>query len=652
MALSTKPTDLAREVRSACERLKQSESVWQEMVRSYHGRAWENATGMKNEPQYQTHSFEFCALMLPKLIHANPRVAMSTTRGGRQAVITGAIERGLNHWASASKLHEPLEAIALDALFWCGGGYIEEVPNERMRLTKEQREKMSGSLRRPKSIAGDAPEDAEQPYWPRIRRLEPFRWFWDVAAPNEEAIRFYGHKVTADKDDLLRDAQAKKNEKWNVKAVQSMVPTRDYSELGYAHDGTPDRNQVTYYVMWVPDGKIEGVEPKEDEHGVIYTLACDASSDAEKMVGDFIREPYYFYGPPQGPYVKAGFYGVPNSTVPLSPLMATRDIAAMLTRVRKANVRGIEKYRRGAVFDLKDKKDIERVENSQDLDLIGVVGFDGNLAAFERGGLADKGLESEMYLRELLQTASGMDDVQRGNVTGAGTATEVAIASEGSQERVSFQIGKWKHFVADIFARIAWYAAHDDRIVFTYKVDEDQREQVAEEMLNTLDPETNAPMITPQEAEAIMRYGSMTFSGGDFDKKRKGSDELLFGDLDFDVEPYSMQRRDQRTRKMDTLEALNVLSNFGAAAMQGVPIDFGKVAELLADVYALPELEDVVNRDLAQAQGVLSMKERVAAMEADTAKASGEGGGQAKPQRSERAGAPAKPEAKTQKAVM
>jgi hypothetical protein len=157
-------------------------------------------------------------------------------------------------------------------------------------------------------------------------------------------------------------------------------------------------------------------------------------------------------------------------------------------------------------------------------------------------------------------------------------------------------------------------------------------------------------MLDPQGAEQLMRYGSMGFAGGDFDKEQEGSDDLLFGDIDFDVEPYSMQRRDQRTRKMDTLEALNVLSSFGAAAMQGVPIDFGKIAELLADVYALPELEDVVNRQLAQDQGILSMQERMAAMEKDTA--AGESGGQAKPVRSNRATEPKNPVKATQKGLM
>jgi hypothetical protein len=640
MTLKTDANSLAREVRASHDHLLRSKEAWTEVLQSYHGRAWDASNADGRSPQYQTHTYEYISLMLPKLVHANPRFSLSTTRGGRQAVITRALERGLNHWSSSSKLHEPLEQVALDALMLVGGGFIEEVANERMRLTDEQRSVMKGSLRRPMSVSGDDPEDAEQPLWPRMKRLEPFRWGWDTAATSDARIRFWWHKCTEDKNDLLRKA-GREGKLWRKDAVSDLVTTRDKQELGYAHEGTPDRDQVTYYVMWVPDARIEGVEPKEDEHGVIYTLSCEVVNGGG-VSGSFLRDPYYFYGPPQGPYVKAGFYCVPNSTLPLSPLIATYDQANVLTRVRKANVIGVEKYRRKVLFDLKDKKDIERIEGEQDLDLVGVTGFDGNAASFEVGGMSDKGLEHEMYLRDILQTSSGMDDVQRGNVTGSGTATEVAIASEGSQERVSFLTGKWRQFVADVAMRVAWYAAHDDKIIFTYKVEEDQREQVASEAVE-------AGEMTPEDGEALMRYGSATYAGGDFAKESEGADELLFGDLDFDVEPYSMQRRDQRTRKMDTLEALNVLSSFGAAAMQGVPIDFGKVAEILADVYALPELEDVVNRPLAQAQGALSMDERIAAMEKDTAAGPGGGGGQAKPARSERSAAPKKPEAQTVK---
>jgi hypothetical protein len=640
MTLKTDANSLAREVRASHEQLLRSKDTWSEILASYHGRSWDGSNVSGQEPQYQTHTYEYLSLMLPKLVHANPRFSLSTTRGGRQAVITRALERGLNHWATASRLHEPLEQIAIDALMMCGGGFVEEIPNQRMRLTDEQRSQMQGSLRRPRSVSGDEPEDAEQPMWPRLRRLEPFRWGWDVAATSDARIRFYWHKCTEDKNDLLKKG-AREDGLWRTDAIKAMPTQRDQEELGYAHNAAPDRDQVTYYVVWVPDARIEGQEPEADEHGVIYTMSCEVVSGGG-VDGSFIRDPYYFYGPAQGPYVKAGFYAVPSSTFPLSPILATRDMAEMLTRVRKANVRGIEKYRRKTLFDLKDKKDLDRIEAEEDQDLVGVTGFDGNAASFELGGMSDKGLEGELYLRELLQTASGMDDVQRGNVTGTGTATEVAIASEGSQERVSFVVGKWRQFVADVAMRVAWYAAHDDHIIFTYKVDEDQREAVAEEALGT-------GQMDPGDAEAFMRYGSMTYAGGDFAKDAEGSDELLFGDLDFDVEPYSMQRRDQRTRKMDTLEALNVLSSFGAAAMQGVPIDFGKIAEILADVYALPELEDVVNKPLAEAQGVLSMQEREAAMAADTAKGQGESGGQAKPERSARPAAPKKPEGQTMK---
>lgn len=643
MALSNNASDLAREVRMSAQQQEKNYESWCEMVRSYHGRSWDADQANNIHPRYETHTYEYISLMLPKLIHQNPRFSLSTTRGGRQAVITKALERGLNHWASASKLHEPLEAIAVDALMMYGGGFIEEVPSERMRLTDDQRSQMRGSLRRPKSLAGISPEDADQPHWPRLRRLEPFRWGWDMAATTEDGVRFFWHKVTEDKNDLLEKAESNEDEGWIVDAVRDMVPTTDPRELGYASGNAPDRKQVTYYVIWVPDAELDE-DPRSDEHGVIYTLSCGVETDLEKSSGAFIRDPYYFYGPAQGPYVKAGFYSVPNSTVPLSPLTATSDSQKILADVHRAIVRRVKKYRKGAIFDLHDKKDIERIENSQDMDLIGVAEFNGNLAAYEIGGITQSDLEHYRFLLDRLQSASGMDDVQRGNVTGSGTATEVAIASEGSQERVSFLTGKWRQFVADVAMRVAWYAAHDDRIVFTYKVEEDQREQIAQEAID-------AGMMGGPDAEAFMRYGSMTFAGGDFAEDAEGADELLFGDLEFDVEPFSMQRRDQRTRKMDTLEALNVLSQFGAAAMQGVPIDFGKIASILADVYALPELEDAVNRQLAQQQGILSMEERIVSMQKDTASGPGAGGGQAKPARSERAAPPRNPVGQTQKGI-
>ena len=643
MTLSTNPTDLASEVSASRARLLCLRELFDEIVQSYHGSAWDGHSRGR-EPQFQSHSYEYISWMLAKIVSQSPACELSTTRGGRQQVITSALERGLNHWSNVSRLHEPLEQIGVDSLAMFGGGYIEEVPNARMRLTDEQRAAMKGSLRRPKSISNVAPEDSEEPHLPRVRRLAPFRYGWDTTATCEEDIRFRWHMVTEDKNDLEKRAEAAPDD-WILEAITEMAVSTDSKALGYAHDGAPNRKQVTYDVMWVPDARIEGEDPQSDEHGVIYTLASTTDGGGN-VSGKFIRKPYYFYGPPQGAYVTMGFYLVPGSTIPLSPLMATWSDAEILGRVHKAMVRRIEKYRKGALYDLHDKRDIDRIEASLDLDLIGVTEFSGNLANYEVGGITAQDIEHYRFLLERLQSSSGMDDAQRGNVTGAGTATEVAIAAESSQERTSFLLGKWRQFVADIFMRVAWYAAHDDRILLSYKVEEDQREQVAQEALG-------AGMMNPQDAESFMRYGAATYAGGDFAEGAEGSDELLFGDLDFRIEPYSMQRRDQRTRKMDLMEALNQLSQFGAAAAQGVPVDFGKIAELIAAAYAIPEIADVVNRELAANQGILSMDERLAAMQKDTA-ASGEkteAGGGAKGTRTERAGPPKSPTTRMQAGI-
>lgn len=597
--------ELSREVVASYQQLQNHLEPMEDLIRAYHGRVWNG--NLDATSRYDQHTYEYVSSMVPRLVHQAPAVTIDTSRGGRQQVLAQALERGLNHWAAASRLHEPLEEIAQDAMFAWGGAFVEEVPNDRMTLNDAQRAAMKGSHRRTKSVAGEYPEDVEKPYWPRVRRLEPGRWGWDAAASSESQIRFWWHKVTEDKNELMRRARASEDD-WYVDRVASMKTTTDRDELGYSYGqySTPDRKQVTYYVVWVPDGEIDGEKPKDDEHGVIYTLSSEAA--AEGVTGEFIRRPYYFYGPPQGPYCKMGFYRVPRSTVPLSPTVAVYDQADIVARVNQAIVTRIERYKRGVMFDLKDKKDLERIRDAKDDDLVGVSGLtrDG-VVPMELGGATQQDLGHHSWLKEQLQTASGMDDAQRGNVTGQGTATEVAVASESAQHRTGYLVQKWREFVADCIQRVAWYAAHDDRVIFTYKVEEDQRMAVAEEAVQN-------GMMPPEDAEAFMRYGTAMFQGGDF---QESGDDLAFEDLDLRIEPYSMQRRDQRTRKIDLVESMNLLTQFAGASAQGVPIDLGKVADLLADVYQMPELEDVVNRQMAQQLGVLSMEERVVAMQAD-----------------------------------
>lgn len=613
MALNTDPNHLAREIHASAQALEKHYKPLEPMLQMYHGSYWDDSppvtgTGKNDAPKYSSHIYEYVSLMLPRMVHQAPQFTLETTRGARQQEVVEALQRGMNHWAQASRLHEPLEEIAQDALFGWGGAFIEEVPHDRLKLTDDQRAKLKGSTRRPQSVALLNPEDAERPHWPRVRRLEPGRWGWDTAATSESGIRFWWHKVTVDLEELKE--KAKEGGLWIPEAVQDLVETTDKEELGYSKQssgGTPERKQVTYFVVWVPDARL-GEEPGEDEHGVIFTLTANQTGDNKG--GRYLREPYYFYGPVEGPYLKVGFYRVPGSTVPLSPLVATQEQANIVGRINQAMVKRAEAYKKGAAYDLKDKKAATSIADSDDNDLTGIPGITRDaLVPYELGGITPQDLTHHAFLLDRLQSASGMDDVQRGNVSGSGTATEVAIASESSQVRVGYMIQKWRQFVADCAMRVCWYAAHDDRIIFSYRVEEGAREQMAQQLL-----EAGADRAA---VEVFMRYGSMTFEGGDFRAEDYG-DELEFGDLDVRVEPFSMQRRDQRTVKMDTLEAVNVLSNYLGLAVQGAPLHIGKLAEMLAEVYALPELTEVVDADRAAELGVLAMEERVAAMQSDT----------------------------------
>lgn len=643
--LNLDPDHLAREIRASERRIQERIEPWKKIRKAYTGRAWSNA--LHETARAEQFAFSFITTTIAKLAHQAPRVRVESPRGLREVLFAENMERGCNHWAKSTRLDEPLEELAIDVMFGPALAYLEEVPNEDMHLSAEDRESLGGSLGRRQSVEGaENVENETAPYFARLRRLSLMDAGWDQTAKTDSKIRYFYHKVTEDLDSLKKKAEEAPDE-WYGELVNRLQTVSDHRALGYSEDAgndTPDRDQVTYYVMHVVDAEIDGEERGDDESGVIFTLTSDVNDQGD-VVGEFLRPPYYGYGPTNGGYIKIDSYKVPESTWSLGPLTALFDKTETLNDVRAAVNKRIIAYRRKVIADLKDKKNIERLEAGRDDDIVLLEAFDGkDIAQLELAGASPQDLAHLQYLEDELADLAGLADFSRGNVSGAGTATENTLAAQAAESRSGFFQGKWLKGVAAIFQRFMWFLGHDDRIVFHYRVDKDQRESYAQSMMR-VEAEKAAAMADQGRAQAhmeaveaeaarIIEAGVVTFQGGD----AKADRSIGFDSLMLDIEPYSMQKRDQRTRKMDTVEALNLLSQFAGQAVQGVPIDLGKVADMLADVYEMPELEGAVNRQLAKNMGLLAIEERVTAIEAGQAAPEGGGApGQTQSTRSESA---------------
>jgi hypothetical protein len=188
-----------------------------------------------------------------------------------------------------------------------------------------------------------------------------------------------------------------------------------------------------------------------------------------------------------------------------------------LNNMRKSISASIEAYSKAiAVSSQIAGDDAEKIKEVEDLHIFVVENVDklrDHIMEFTKGGIDQIHLAQYQFLREGADRSSGMSEAQRGQVSGAGTATEADIASQASSKRYGYMAEKFIQGVAgEIFKKEAWYAVHDDR--FRLRMNEG-----IEGLF--FDPETGEPV-----EEAIMTGGG---------------DTSIWDDLDLSVEPITMR---------------------------------------------------------------------------------------------------------------
>lgn len=496
----------------------------------------------------ENHYFEWVSIVLPQIVFANPRVNVSSKRPGAQEVEAVAIEFGLNRWIKDSHLVRLNERLGVDFGF-------------RYAVVATTSEPIAGS-------------DTDDPdHRPQCSRIAQERFFMDSYATSDEDARFKGIKVVKDKDDLIREAEtdAKKPESkrwgWDLEAVKALPVDDQLNELGRPKSDAPARNEVVYYEVWIPeiDLKEEGDED-DDYNGTVVRLAKGSNGAAS-----YLCKPKPFYGPRTGPYTIIGAYTVPSEPGPLAPLVATEGQTKELNAHRIALSNAAARRKRIGLYAERDQKTAARILNCPDGGAVGIPGFDQNkFVEAEFGGVTDVGLAWFTACQAGLDRASGIHDVQRGNLAGGASATAVAVADKASSTRLDFLAQKFQDGIREMLTKVAWYLYKDDRI------------------LVSLDQETIQKIGLPAG-----------FDGWRGSSKTAGK----FEDLELEIEPYSMRRTD------DAVLQARAMQRFQTAA-QTIPLmiqaPWGNWEGLFADLakaFNWPTGADVADFELARQIG-------------------------------------------------
>lgn len=521
------------------------------MVEKYHGPGFRDDRNDPYTDDPENFGHEYVSLVLPRIIHDTPKFRVRCADAMLDITVGRRMQIAINRWARITKLRRTLERIATDMLFTYGVALTVSEPREESR-----------------------PIDGKEPYLPRVYRISPERFFMDPAATSIEDARFMGHCYAIDKSDLI--AKAEMDDTWDLDAIMEIAPNTDMDEVRDDRGrDVQDRSEMAVYEIWVPEANADATELIDDAlgtgmvNGTIYTFV-KGRSKSSKWEG-YIRKPIPYFGPRNGPYTVFGVYTVPDDPYPLSPLMAIQsqmeDLNAHLSSVRSSAAA----YKRLIMVDSRNHKLAQDIKDrphdyivlSESLDKDKVVNL-------EVGGITQQQVQYSQIAQDRLDRVSGIHDAMRGNIQGAATATEVAVAESSATMRMAHLKRQFQEAVDDIGRAVCWYLWHDDRVVI------------------------------PLGREAVQMFleTNPVFSGG---VRMPG-----WEDLEVAVDAYSMERVSEALVQKRAMELLQITTSV-AQGMVSMPfIKWREILSVVGDALNVPHLADLIDQNaIAQMQSAM-----------------------------------------------
>jgi len=556
--LSLDPKELMREVLASAKARDVRREGIKAMLDKFPG-SWWSGCPADGEFDPENAGFELVSYLMTQLVWTNPRVNVSTRRPIAQQEVAEAMQFGLNRWIVDSDFKTTLEDHVVDYLYgWC----------------------IAHCTLRPRE---EAYEMEDPPLWPQVTRISPGKFGWDHLCATPRQARILWHEWWADKDDMLERARKdaklpeSKREGWDLGALEDMTTSNAGVTLLGAmqqdpNDTAVDRKQLRFVSIYLPGHQLDNEPgPAQGFNGTTVVLGCNANGKNNPSSGTIVCPPQPMYGPRWGRYVIGGTYPVPDSPHPLSVILANAGHIEQASRAGQSVSRAIEAYAKIVVTS--DTEIGELIKDGKHTGIYttrSLQNLSDKLVSLEKGGPTQSMLIGESLIRTRRDRALGFDDVQRGVVTGDGTATEVAEASQAAGARTAQIKGRFQDFARRILKTVAYDLFSTDEIVFA------------------AGPEAAEALGAPEGTEPF-------FEGGRFE----AGSGATFDDLGLDIEPYSMERATDQIRALRAQFYTNVWPMLGQLLPQMVASGWKPKPALRAigEAYAIPNLEDQVDME-------------------------------------------------------
>lgn len=565
MSFNVDPLNAQREIRFSKNQRDQHLASVHEIIRDFHGPHFRGDRGSDLEPAPENHPFEWIALVTTRIIHDNPVVEIASRYSGANKESITRLKHGVNQWANQVELWKTLLLVWYDMAFSFGvmRTTLNTMPGYKGYPTK------TGKILRPKM--------------PQCRRIPPGRFFIDTRTDNVQEARYMGHTWRRDKEDLLKASPA---EGFDKKAIEYIADDAGMDEVqtrrGYTQEGGSDtyaspvsRHEIIGDEIWVPEHTLPEVQGDPNFNGTIFTLAYGLAEDPKNgsrmSAPAYIRKPRPYFGPATGPYEMFGAYFVPGYIFPLSPLVATYDQVKELNAHATAATRSAANFKQFIGYNPNNPMAGMTAKTVVNGEVVPIENLSDDIKEMKLGGVTPEQYNYIGFLKDRLDRVTGLSEAARGNVTGQGTATEVADAAAARDARLAYVAKMFNEATVGVLKKAAWFF-HNSEFV-QMKLGDSASEELFPRPANLPDEEEaetiaalySDPGMTheqdPLELRALpyedrlaqirqsLRWEpEVAFPSErpeDQYKSLAALSGIAFEDLDLLIEPHSMARTDQ-----------------------------------------------------------------------------------------------------------
>jgi hypothetical protein len=554
--LPTDPQSLRDEIDAAVQYRDKFLANQDTLISRYHGR-YHRSDKKPDSAVASNHAYEFVSIMLPSMIYTNPRCnirainPMQVAEGTDETIgqVANGIEQSLNRWSENDEIADVLGDIAIDFYFSYGVAMVTTADQPGFYGTEMVPQ-------RPLIVHIDNKHFV----------IDPTSLTWNVMQTN--GPRYMAHMWKADKEDLINDKD------YNPAVIREIdadgdISKYDFERAGGSQVSIPKRKEIIGWEVWVPEVTTAN-EP--GFNGTIETIAIGNTPDGKTKKTRKIRDSRPAYCPPWGPYVLFGAYKVPKSPFPLSPLMATAEIAEEVNSHRVAAAEAARSYKRFGYGEAENSSDMDRIVAVKNGQFILLNQADkSKVGQMELGGTSDTQYRYINFSTENLNQASGLSDAMRGQPKGHVTATAEARSAVGSDLRVAGLKRQYRKAVTRVFKSAGWFAFYGEDFLYNL---EDGAQYVG----------------------GIVENGRSAFN---------------YFDLGLAMDPYSMEHTDQVLLQRRIMEAYKVLVESAPTMAQTPWINWKEPLKTLFQVLNVGDPDEWVNfAELLAGQGMARAQEK------------------------------------------